>query len=148
MTGKTITVAGQRLKLNSITDYQISFVTSAFEDGSLKMDVQLHSAIIGMVAEVICPQLPKSLYQKSGNTYWWKGTSEAFGALLDGLWISYWEGVKNTSTDKDELEMAQMQIDLYHANKVDLEQVEEQPGRDINALLAEIKELKEKAGIL
>lgn len=89
MTGKTITVAGQRISIATPTDYQAMFLSALFDDGDIVVNQQKHSDFISLMVEVIAPTLPRSLYKKTASGYWWLGTAEEFGELLTGLGKAY-----------------------------------------------------------
>lgn len=85
MTDDTILIAGQRIKVAPLTDYQVMFMIKLFDGASLVIDRQIHSDFLCMIVEVIAPTIPKKLYKKTASGYWWMGNAAEFGDLIGGL---------------------------------------------------------------
>jgi hypothetical protein len=123
---KTMTVGGQRITVNPFSDYYFEFIRSLFDsEGQLLMDLGRHSTIIEMTAEVIAPGFPKKLYRKSGERYYWNGTVEEFGELLNGLYLAYWEyqlDAANETNNVPGIEQAKAQIEIVRPSEPMAEQ--------------------------
>jgi hypothetical protein len=81
----SITIAGQRISINAITDYQAMFLSELFEDERLVIDQRKHSDFLALLIEVIAPGFPKRFYKRTESGYWWLGSATEFGEIVSGL---------------------------------------------------------------
>lgn len=111
---KTITVGGQSITVLPFSDYYFEFIRNLFDaEGNAIMDLVRHSAVIEMTVEVIAPSLPKRFYRKGTDKYYWTGTTQDFGDLVNGLYVAYWRFELDAATaakDEARIQVAKDQI--------------------------------------
>ncbi|MGL5059103.1 MAG: hypothetical protein ACRC62_03895 [Microcoleus sp.] len=130
---KSITIGGQRVNVLPFSDYYFEFIRNLFDaEGNAIMDLARHSAVIEMTVEVIAPSLPKRFYRKGTDKYYWTGTTQDFGDLVNGLYVAYWQFELDAATEtKNEARI--------HAAKSQIAIVTKAETPDIEAELAKIK---------
>lgn len=111
---KTITVGRQNIIVLPFSDYYFEFIRNLFDaEGNAIMDLARHSAVIEMTVEVIAPSLPKRFYRKGTDKYYWTGTTQDFGDLVNGLYVAYWQFELDGATaakDEARIQVAKDQI--------------------------------------
>ncbi|MGL5065744.1 MAG: hypothetical protein ACRC62_37725 [Microcoleus sp.] len=130
---KLIAIGGQRVTVLFFSDYYFEFIRNLFDaEGNAIMDLARHSAVIEMTVEVIAPSLPKRFYRKGADKYYWTGTTQDFGDLVNGLYVAYWQFELDSATEaKDEARIQAAKGQIAIVTKA------EPPG--IEAELAKIK---------
>jgi hypothetical protein len=148
---QSMTIAGQRINVAPFSDYLLAYIQDVFETGTLVLKLAKHSAVIQMAVELVAPTLPRRLYKKVGDTYYWQGTNDELGEFLGGLWLVYWkyelehaQDAKHPERIATAMEQIRLAEEELNATEPDLQKTEPDLQKTELDLQQELEDLKAK----